>query len=159
MANFVFHDPTRCNGCGDCVAECKRVHGLGPWVTLLRVVKSNQPSPNGRVRQVWEWKSCRHCDVPDCIPACSTGAIQKRADGIVLIEATRCDGCRDCISACTIRAICLDLATRKAIKCDLCQDRVDQGRVPACVARCTAQALFFGTKKRWEAIVAERTAW
>ena len=54
-----------------------------------------------------------------------------------------CIGCKACILACPWAVPQWDETTGKAIKCDYCMDRVDQGLDPACVSGCTAHALSF----------------
>jgi Fe-S-cluster-containing dehydrogenase component len=43
-------------------------------------------------------------------------------------------------------------------KCDLCVDLVTQGKEPACVATCPAEALRFGTLEELSDRAAKRTA-
>jgi len=88
---------------------------------------------------------CFHCEEPWCVAACPTGAVQKRAeDGIVFIEESLCVGCKSCIIACPWGTPQWNPETGKAIKCDYCVDRVDQGLEPACVAKCVTKCLHFG---------------
>jgi Fe-S-cluster-containing dehydrogenase component len=76
--------------------------------------------------------------------ACPTRAIVKREeDGLVHVVRDLCVGCRACISACPWRVPQWDETSGKVIKCDLCQDRVASGLIPACVAGCTTHALSF----------------
>ncbi|MGC9022314.1 MAG: 4Fe-4S dicluster domain-containing protein, partial [Dissulfurimicrobium sp.] len=72
-----------------------------------------------------------------------TGAMQKRSDGIVFVDQEKCIGCMACAGACPWGVPQFNPATGKAIKCDYCMDRVDQGLRPACVAKCTTHALKF----------------
>ncbi|MBU6417378.1 MAG: 4Fe-4S dicluster domain-containing protein, partial [Xanthomonadaceae bacterium] len=46
-------------------------------------------------------RSCLHCETPDCVTVCPTGASYKRAeDGIVLVDQDKCIGCQLCAWAC-----------------------------------------------------------
>ncbi|MGH8214572.1 MAG: 4Fe-4S dicluster domain-containing protein, partial [Rhodanobacteraceae bacterium] len=62
------------------------------------------PSPESRVPQtqmVHFPRSCLHCETPDCVTVCPTGASYKRAeDGIVLVDEDKCIGCQLCAWAC-----------------------------------------------------------
>ena len=88
---------------------------------------------------------CFHCQEPWCVAACPTGAMQKRPkDGIVFVDDTLCVGCKACITACPWGTPQWNPETGKAVKCDYCMDRVDQGLDPACVTKCITKCLHFG---------------
>jgi tetrathionate reductase subunit B len=89
-------------------------------------------------------KLCNHCDDPGCLRACPTGAIHRRADGIVDINHTLCIGCRACNQACPYGATFMDPVRGTADKCNFCAHRVDQGLRPACVDICPTQCRIFG---------------
>jgi Fe-S-cluster-containing dehydrogenase component len=96
-------------------------------------------------------KSCLHCDNASCVTACPTGASYKRAeDGIVLIDADKCIGCKLCAWACPYGAREYDEAAGVMRKCTLCVDRIydeklpEREREPMCVAACPARARIFG---------------
>src|SRR3546814_12869267 len=56
---------------------------------------------DGDSRTVHFPKSCLHCDDAPCVTVCPTGASYKRAeDGIVLVNADTCIGCKLCSWAC-----------------------------------------------------------
>jgi molybdopterin-containing oxidoreductase family iron-sulfur binding subunit len=93
---------------------------------------------------------CNHCKNAPCVQACPTQATFKRADGIVLMDFHRCIGCRFCMAACPfgsrsfnfrdprpfIETVNPDFPTRsKGVveKCNLCAERLAQGKQPACV--------------------------
>ena len=82
---------------------------------------------------------------------CHTGASYKReADGIVLVNADSCIGCKLCSWACPYGAREYDYADGVMKKCTLCIDRIEnqnlpeEERVPACVSTCPASARHFG---------------
>ena len=83
--------------------------------------------------------TCRHCDEPDCLRACISGAIQKDDKGVVRMDIEQCVGCWSCVMACPYGAIQRNLTRKKANKCDLCPDRKN----PACVDACPNRALVF----------------
>lgn len=105
---------------------------------------------------------CNHCDDPPCVRACPTQATFKRAqDGIVMIDYHRCIGCRFCMAACPygsrsfnfrdprpyIKKIYSEFPTRRkgvVEKCNFCQERLEVGKLPACVEACDRGALVFG---------------
>jgi sulfite dehydrogenase (quinone) subunit SoeB len=82
---------------------------------------------------------------------CPTGASYKREeDGIVLVNAATCIGCKLCSWACPYGAREFDEPSGVMKKCTLCIDRIynenlaEEDRVPACVATCPASARHFG---------------
>ncbi|MEO1001113.1 MAG: 4Fe-4S dicluster domain-containing protein, partial [Pseudomonadota bacterium] len=96
-------------------------------------------------------KSCLHCEDAPCVTVCPTGASYKRAeDGIVLVNADTCIGCKLCSWACPYGAREYDATEGVMKKCTLCVDRIynpnlpEDARVPACVSTCPAGARHFG---------------
>ena len=82
---------------------------------------------------------------------CPTGASYKRAsDGIVLVDADLCIGCKLCSWACPYGAREYDASDGVMKKCTLCVDRIYNEnlpaaeRVPACVSTCPAGARHYG---------------
>jgi Fe-S-cluster-containing dehydrogenase component len=138
-------DGELCIGCQTCQVACKLEHGLpaGP-----RPIAAIQIGPlltqEGLITQFWP-ASCHHCDQPACVIACPTGAMQKRKDGLVFSDRQLCIGCQTCAVACPFGHPQLNPATGKIVKCDGCQNRVDQGLWPACALKCPTGALSFGT--------------
>jgi molybdopterin-containing oxidoreductase family iron-sulfur binding subunit len=98
---------------------------------------------------------CNHCTNPPCVQVCPTEATWKRPlDGIVMMDMHRCIGCRYCIAACPygarsfnwqdprphlkegIRSEYPTRATGVVEKCNFCEERLRDGKEPACVAAC-----------------------
>ena len=88
--------------------------------------------------------SCMHCAEPACLRVCPTTAIYKREDGIVMINAQFCIGCRYCQWACPYGAPQFNEKTQVMVKCDLCQDLMVAGEQPPCVTICPQRALEVG---------------
>ena len=85
-----------------------------------------------------------HCELPICAEVCPTMAITQREDGIVLLDADRCMGCRYCEMACPYRAPQFNPIQKVMTKCDFCVDLIDEGKSPACVSACQMRVLHFG---------------
>ncbi|MFZ0427942.1 MAG: 4Fe-4S dicluster domain-containing protein [Acidobacteriota bacterium] len=147
-------DVTRCKGCERCVDACKEVNHLGPdlprrWKRRIDDLSSTRfttlvnLSDERSVRLL-----CRHCLEPACVSACIVGALQKSPEGAVIYDVDRCMGCRYCMMACPygIPRYEWAAATPEVRKCTLCQPRISQGMLPACVEACPYQALAFGTR-------------
>ena len=60
------------------------------------------------------------------------------------IDLERCIGCRMCASACPYGVRYLNETEKVVEKCTLCEQRINQGELPQCVAQCGGMARFFG---------------
>jgi Fe-S-cluster-containing dehydrogenase component len=96
-------------------------------------------------------RSCLHCETPDCVTVCPTGASYKRAeDGIVLVAEDKSIGCQLCAWACPYGAREISAQKGTMQKCTLCVDRIynetleEEDRQPACVKACPTRARHFG---------------
>ncbi|RMH35882.1 MAG: 4Fe-4S dicluster domain-containing protein [Nitrospirae bacterium] len=80
---------------------------------------------------------CNHCSYPACVAACPRRAIYKRQeDGVVLIDAERCEGYQECVRACPYKKTMYNLVARFSQKCIGCFPLLEQGRQPQCVTTC-----------------------
>ena len=87
---------------------------------------------------------CQHCKDPECVKVCPTEASHIAADGTVQIDKSRCIGCQFCAMSCPYGVRYLNTEERVVEKCTLCEQRIAQGELPACVAQCGGRARFFG---------------
>jgi Fe-S-cluster-containing dehydrogenase component len=98
-----------------------------------------------KVKTTWMPVLCMHCENAPCIPGCPEHAIDRRADGIVLIDPQKCNGCKDCLQACPYGVIYFNEELNLCQKCTLCAHLLDQGwDEPRCVTACPTEALIFG---------------
>jgi Fe-S-cluster-containing dehydrogenase component len=74
------------------------------------------------------------------------GALQKSDKGIVTYNVDRCIGCRYCQVACPFNVPAFEWQsnTPQIVKCDLCVNRVQEGKIPACADVCPREAVIFG---------------
>ncbi len=140
-----------CAGCKTCQVTCKDKHDLDLGIRWRRVyeVTGGEWVAEGHVwlPNVYAYNlsmSCNHCQNPVCVSVCPTGAMHKREDGIVAVNADTCVGCKLCAWACPYGAPQYNAKTGVMTKCDFCADEVDAGRPPACVAACPMRGLDFG---------------
>ncbi len=136
-------DLQRCLGCDACTVACKAAHGTPRGVLWGKVFKYETGTyPVVQVR--YQPVLCNHCENPACVKVCPTGASYQRPDGIVLVDANKCIGCRYCEWACPYGAPQFSEEKGVMTKCDFCQDLQAQGQNPACVDACVMRALEFG---------------
>lgn len=103
--NLLVMDMDLCIRCGNCSMACHKVHGqsrlLRHGIHIARPVK-----PNGRsIQHVLMPSVCLHCQDPECLTGCPTGAIARFAEGHIDIDPKTCIGCADCATQCPYNAI------------------------------------------------------
>ena len=135
-------DSNRCLGCGACIKACQINHPL-PSALSWRNLRQVEEADLKHIRRFFLSTSCNHCANPECLRVCPSGAYFKRRDGIVLHNPEKCTGCKSCTVSCPFGAPQFDPVTRKASKCELCYERIDQGKLPCCVQACLTGALQF----------------
>jgi Fe-S-cluster-containing dehydrogenase component len=161
-------------GCRACIDACHRAHNVPAVPEGRHEVKWVWKEPFERTFAVEDANTitmalrgrdvpvlCNHCDNPPCVRVCPAGATWKREDGVVTVDEHRCIGCRYCMAACPYGSRSFNWVdprpfvlhptseyparTRGVVeKCNLCEERLGSGRLPACVEACADRALLFG---------------
>ncbi|GAB6099585.1 4Fe-4S dicluster domain-containing protein [Halanaerocella petrolearia] len=137
----IYIDRDLCEACKNCVLACMAKND-DTDIDSLDVTDINLQSAN-----VIEQKNrsqqnsplfCRHCDDPDCVQACMSGALTKDPEtGIVDIDQEQCAGCWMCVMSCAYGMVFKDKTRNVAFKCDLCQNEEE----PACISQCPTGAI------------------
>jgi molybdopterin-containing oxidoreductase family iron-sulfur binding subunit len=160
--------------CHACIDACHRAHNVPAipdrahevkWIWKERFERAfavdDQANTPATLRGREVLVFCNHCDNPPCVRVCPTQATWKRDDGVVAIDEHRCIGCRYCVAACPygsrsfnwvdprpfLATTTSDYPTRTrgvVEKCNLCEERLASGRLPACVEACPGRAMLFG---------------
>lgn len=130
-------DAERCSGCRACELACSFAHERAFCESRSRI-RVEKDEAHGTDRPV----VCRQCGVARCLEACPNGALSRDAAHAVIVDDTRCTGCRACQKACPFAAIRFVPGQRSPLICDLCGGR------PACVERCATGAIAFGRAGR-----------
>ncbi len=106
MANkAIVTDLNRCVGCLACMVACKAVNNVpigSYWNKVLRIgpsLKAGATSAHD-VEMYYLPVQCQHCENPECVKVCPTGASHKLEDGTVQIDKSKCIGCQFCAMAC-----------------------------------------------------------
>lgn len=103
--NLLVMDMAKCIRCGNCSLACHKVHGHSRLVR--RGIHIERPvKPNSRsLQSVLVPSVCMHCQDPECLTGCPTGAIARFPDGEIDIHPRTCIGCGDCATQCPYNAI------------------------------------------------------
>ncbi|AFQ46226.1 4Fe-4S dicluster domain-containing protein [Desulfosporosinus meridiei] len=133
-------DTNRCLGCGACIKACQ-INNQLPAPLKWRQIRQVEKAGDNQIQRFFLSTACNHCANPECLKVCPAGAYYKRRDGIVLHNSEKCTGCQSCVGSCPFNAPQLNPFTQKAGKCQLCYDRLDQGKSPHCVQACLTGAL------------------
>jgi len=165
-------DLTLCVGCRKCEEACNRINALPeppePFDDLFVLDRRRQLEPTeftvvnrfhtGRLDErnraipVFVKTQCMHCLKPACVSACIVGALQRRNDGAVFYDVSKCIGCRYCMIACPFQVPKYEYAdpvTPRVRKCTFCADVISrEGGKPACAAICPVEALTFGRRDK-----------
>ncbi len=153
----LLYDATLCIGCKACEVACYEANFGGRRPGDLYYAPEDLDAQCKNI--IKEYKDgaaqsyvklqCMHCVDPGCASACMMGALQKRENGIVTWEGDKCIGCRYCQVACpyNVPKFEWDSATPKIVKCELCNHRLAEGKIPACAEVCPKEAVIYGTRE------------
>jgi Fe-S-cluster-containing dehydrogenase component/DMSO reductase anchor subunit len=137
---FVF-DQKRCTGCHACRLACTIENGL-PFPESWRQIVTFNPRHETGLPSFHLSLACNHCAGPACMHACPARAYrQDAATGAVVVDESKCIGCRYCTWACPYDAPRFDARRGVVTKCTFCVERLHEGGVPACADYCPTGAL------------------
>jgi Fe-S-cluster-containing dehydrogenase component/CRP-like cAMP-binding protein len=103
--NLLVMDMDLCVRCGNCALACHHVHGQSRLLRRgIHIERPVKPEGNG-VQHLLSPQVCMHCQDPECLTGCPTGAIFRDPNGHVEINPTICIGCFDCATQCPYDAI------------------------------------------------------
>ena len=153
----ILYDSTRCVACRQCETACADAHHLPqPTDDLVTGVVRKTSEKQRTVINLYQTskgevpvkKQCMHCNEPACAAACLTQAMFKTKEGPVIWRGEKCMGCRYCMVSCPFDVPKFEYhsANPRIQKCDMCYDRIMDGKTPACVEIC-GNALTFGTRR------------
>ena len=160
-------DLGRCVGCWSCAVICKAENDipLGMWWNRILTEGADLDTPSrddlGHLDMGWLPLACQHCDDAPCEKFCPTSATFTNDEGVVLVNADDCIGCRYCMAACPYGVRVFNWGTPErppgvdegmvaprpigtVEKCTLCVHRLAEGQVPSCVWSCPTEARIFG---------------
>ncbi|PAB59903.1 4Fe-4S dicluster domain-containing protein [Anaeromicrobium sediminis] len=138
-------DKNKCMACYNCILACMMEHNeKGKDIYSLDLEdKSNECRNHIEVNHSKENIPifCRHCDEPECVNTCMSGAMKKNPHtGYVEYDEEKCASCFMCVMSCKYGVLKIDEETKsKIVKCDMCENR----ETPRCVENCPTRAIYF----------------
>ena len=164
MSNSFFVDTTLCTACRACQVACKQWHDLPAEITqnhgtyenppdvsfnTYKVVRMRENVIDGKLNWLFFPEQCRHCIDPPCqnIAGDENAIYTDSKTGAVIYTANT-----KYLNFDEIREACPYNIPRKSpdgtlAKCDMCNDRVHNGLLPACVQTCPTGAMNFGKQE------------
>lgn len=145
-------DVAKCINCNNCVLASKDEHvgnefpGYSApqpaqgesWIHIERHTRGS----GSMLDVTYVPTMCNHCDDAPCIRAARDGAIQKRDDGVVIIDPKKARGRRELVKACPYGAISWNEAEQLPQLWTFDAHLLDQGwKAPRCVQACPTGAL------------------
>lgn len=160
-------DLRKCNGCvsfdspPQCTQTCINAHFVPNGQQWIQVFQVETPGGSNFLPT-----PCQQCENAPCTNVCPVGATYHDKDGVVLIDHTRCIGCRMCMAACPYHRRFFNWGTPQippealnatysplypvpavkgtVIKCMECAHLLRAGKLPFCVKGCPTHALYIG---------------
>lgn len=136
-------------------------------LTPYNYIYIHQAEVNGKA--VFVPRRCMHCDNPACATICPFSANHKEQNGAVVIDQDKCFGGAKCKDVCPWEipqrqsgvGIYLNvlpglMGNGVMYKCDLCNERLKEGKLPGCVEACPQKAMLIGPRREIEKIAEER---
>lgn len=142
---FIFnHD--KCVSCNACSAACILENG---WTVHPRNIYTYNAEAGNLLPVINLSLACNHCESAICMDGCPSAVFSRdKATGAILIDDTKCIGCKYCQWNCPYDAPKYDYSKNTISKCNLCFQALKEGRMPACSIACPTGALKFGELKQ-----------
>ena len=175
MSYAFFIDTDRCTGCRGCQVACKQWHDLPAEETenrgtfqnppdlsfsTYKLVRMSEAEIGGRLQWLFLPDQCRHCIEPPCLDtADDEQAIYKdeKTGAVIFTANTKNLDADEIIESCPYN-IPRQADDGTLAKCDMCNDRVTNGLLPACVQTCPTGAMNFGNREDMISLAGQRLA-
>ncbi len=175
MSKAFFIDTTLCTACRGCQVACKQWHDLPAEKTVNRgtyenpadlsfntykLVRMREKTVDNKLGWHFFPEQCRHCTEPPCAETAGdpSAIYVDKATGAVIYTANTAK-----LEADEIIDSCPYNIPRKnpddiLAKCDMCNDRVINGLLPACVKTCPTGTMNFGNLDEMMTLAKQRLA-
>ena len=143
-----------CHDCNNCFMGCKDEHCDNDWPGYTAAqprhghrwmnIERHERGQYPRIDVAYRPTPCQHCENAPCVKA-SKGAIKRREDGIVLIDAKKAKGNKELVKSCPYGVMYWNDEEKVAQKCTMCAHLLDDKSwapaLPRCVHNCPTGTL------------------
>jgi Fe-S-cluster-containing dehydrogenase component/DMSO reductase anchor subunit len=138
---FIFNH-NKCVRCMACSAACILENG---WTVHPRNIYSYNSEADPLIPVINLSLACNHCESAVCMKGCPVSAYSREPEtGAVLLDDTKCIGCKYCQWNCPYDAPKYDPVSGIMAKCNFCYNGLIEGLEPACSSACPTGALSYG---------------
>jgi Fe-S-cluster-containing hydrogenase component 2 len=120
MSKILMIYPKKCKNCGTCESVCSN--------GAVNVIHFEEAVISVPVM-------CMQCEEAACLKVCPSGALSRDENDAVVVDASKCIGCKVCVSSCPMGNIHYSPRLKKIMKCNLCNGD------PDCVKYCPTRAI------------------
>jgi carbon-monoxide dehydrogenase iron sulfur subunit len=140
----IFIDPDKCTGCKNCSVACMQSHRETGSVYDMGLADTSLEARNTILldgKKAYKPLFCRHCEKPDCVASCQSGAMTKDPKtGHVSYDKEVCAQCFMCVMNCPFGVLKADRKTSSyVVRCDFCAAHDGD---PQCVKMCPTKAIY-----------------
>ncbi|RKY00959.1 MAG: 4Fe-4S ferredoxin [Spirochaetes bacterium] len=144
MDKIIVVDIEKCMSCHSCELACSVAHSKSK--DLLRAIQEGEQVEAKIILERFGDSTlpiqCKHCEDAPCITVCPAGAISRPSpNSPVILNHEKCIGCHACVIVCPFGVITFGPDGKSLTKCDLCYDRLKEGKIPACAEACITGAI------------------
>jgi anaerobic carbon-monoxide dehydrogenase iron sulfur subunit len=166
MDKIIVVNINTCIGCHTCALSCAVAHSKSKELNKA-IYEKDKPYSRLSVEKIEDKTlpiQCRHCEDAPCIAVCPSKAISRKNEkSPVTLDNAKCIGCHACILICPFGVIKKGPDGKSLIKCDLCIERLEEGKNPACVESCPTKSIKFTSvekvnaekKKKYKVMIQE----
>lgn len=124
MTMSLFVTPRLCTNCGTCESVCEQ------QAVDVFTFEDEDASLSLPIM-------CMQCEDAACMEVCVAHALYRDKNDTVLVDRSKCIGCKLCTNACPFGNIEFNYSAKKILKCDLCDGS------PDCVKYCPTRAIVY----------------
>ena len=157
---YLVIDVNLCHDCNNCFIACKDEFAMNEWLPYSKAqprhghrwmnIERKERGQFPRIDCVFLLMPCQHCQDASCVKE-NPDCIQRRDDGVVLIDPAKAKGKKGVLESCPYGAIYWNEEEDIPQKCTMCAHLLDKDwDMPRCAHSCPTGAMAFYTLEKAE---------